>query len=130
MLTTETKTHTFYIPTQRCAKCGSANTSVRLIPGKTKGHEPIPINKWTCNDCSTIFDPSEVPVTEPILICANCKDMVPHKFVRNAEVQHVPSPDDQPREPADTIHHHVISHMYSCLTCGTVRVYGCHLGTA
>ncbi len=135
MLMTETKPHTLYIPTQRCPHCRSANTTMKLIPGEKthKEHEPVGINKWTCNVCKSEFKPSEFAIAEPILICANCKDMTPHRFVKNEEIQHIPSPDgNAPAPKVATIdtHHHVISHMYSCMTCGTIRIYGCHIGTA
>jgi hypothetical protein len=128
----ETKPLRIYIPTQRCPHCKSADTTMQLIPGK-KTHidrEPVGTNQWTCNRCKTQFKPSETQIAEPILICTNCKDMTPHKFVRNEEVHHTPPSDAQPRVPAFNVNHHVISHMYSCKECGTVRVYGCHIGEA
>jgi transcription elongation factor Elf1 len=132
MLATESKDHTLYIPTQRCLHCKSANTSMQLVPGKKthKNHEPVGINMWTCGNCHAQFKPSETPVTEPILICANCKDMTLHKFMKNEEIQHASLDGTQPKVDTINTHHHVISHMYSCIACGTVRVYGCHIGTA
>ena len=135
MLTmTETQPHTLYVPTHRCLHCKSASTTMQLIPGKQthQNHEPVGINMWTCSNCHAQFKPSEIPIAEPILICANCKDMTPHRFVKNEQIQHIVPEGDAPQpKPATTlIDHHVISHMYSCNTCGTVRVYGCHIGVA
>lgn len=134
MLTMENKSHTLYVPTQRCPHCKSASTSVQLIPGKQthQNHEPVGINMWTCANCHAQFKPSETPIAEPILICANCKDMTPHKFLKNEEIQHaaLDGAAPQPKLPTISAHHHVISHMFSCSTCGTTRVYGCHIGTA
>lgn len=124
-----------YIATQRCPKCKSSSTTVKLVelPKTHKQHDASLAFRWICSDCHWEFPASDVTLSEAIIPCVKCKEWTPHRFVRN-ELRAYRSPISLAEKKVDLTTasveppvHNVQSNIWACF-CGTERVYGRHTG--
>jgi hypothetical protein len=78
-----------YTATQRCPVCQSARTTVKAVPSEAKRNgEALDVNSvWTCLDCEKVFGPSQVTVSEPILMCPACRTPTRHEHIGTVDAR-------------------------------------------